>query len=46
VKELDSNWRDVIYSITKGDPGAMMEIVKFDVFEFFAYIDNNIKYKK
>jgi hypothetical protein len=43
---MDSSWNEVIYSMTKGDPGAMREIVKFDVFDFFAYMNNNIKYKK
>ena len=42
---MESNWNELLYSITKGDPGAMREIVKFDIFDFFAYI-GNIKHKK
>jgi hypothetical protein len=43
---MDSSWNEVLYSITKGDPGAMQEMLRFDVFDFFAYIENNLKRRK
>jgi hypothetical protein len=37
---LDKFWRDLIFAACGKDPGKMNEVVKMDVFDFFAYIDN------
>jgi hypothetical protein len=30
----------MIYTITKGSAAEMREVVKFDIFDFFAYVEN------
>jgi hypothetical protein len=33
-------WNDIIYVVCKGDATSMREITKFDIFDFFAFIEN------
>jgi len=43
IKSMDKYWNDLIYMVCGKDPGRMRELVKFDVFEFFAYVENSMK---
>jgi phosphorylcholine metabolism protein LicD len=43
IKEMDKYWNDMVFTICKGDPGQMREVVKFDIFEFFAFVENKTK---
>jgi len=43
VKEIDKYWNDMVFTICKGDPGQMREVVKFDIFDFFAFVENKTR---
>jgi hypothetical protein len=40
---LDVYWNDILYSVCKGDLSQMAELKKFDIFDFFDYIENKTK---
>ena len=40
IKDIDKFWNDFVYTICKGDPVEMREVVKFDIFDFFAFVEN------
>jgi hypothetical protein len=33
-------YSELIFQVTDGDPSAMQELRRFDIFEFFRFIDN------
>lgn len=43
VDELDRYWNELIYAVCDGKASEMNELKRFDVFEFFDYIDNKSK---
>jgi hypothetical protein len=45
IKEMNKYWNDLLYMVCGKDPGKMRELVKFDVFDFFNYIENYMKDK-
>jgi hypothetical protein len=46
VKEMETYWNELIYTVCKGDPAGMREIVKFNIFDFFAFVENFWKQNK
>jgi hypothetical protein len=43
---MDKFWNDLIYLICKGDAGSMREVQRFDIFDFFAFVENFRKENK
>jgi hypothetical protein len=37
---MDKYWNELLYTVCKGDAAAMREVVKFDIFDFFAFVEN------
>lgn len=40
---MDAYWNKLIYSVCKGDVSQMKDLKKFDIIDFFDYVDNRIK---
>jgi len=40
---LDNYWNELIYSVCDGKAGEMNELKKFDIMDFFDYVDNKMK---
>ena len=40
IADLDKYYNELIYTVCKGSPGEMNELKRFDIFDFFAYINN------
>ena len=40
---MDKYWNDLIYNICDGNASEMMALKKYDIFEFFDYIENKTK---
>jgi hypothetical protein len=40
---MDKYWNELIFSICKGSAVEMRELKKYDIFDFFDYIDNKSK---
>lgn len=45
IKELDKYWNNLLFNITEGSASEMKTLMTFDIFDFFAYIDNKMKDK-
>jgi hypothetical protein len=43
IAGMDKYWNDLIYSFCDGDAGEMRELKKFDIMDFFGYIENKSK---
>jgi len=43
MREMDTYWNELIYSVCKGDVSQMKDLKKFDIMDFFDYIDNKTK---
>jgi hypothetical protein len=40
---LDKYWNELIFTVTDGNASEMMALKKFNIIEFFGYVDNKIK---
>ncbi|MEN6568977.1 MAG: hypothetical protein ABFC18_03090 [Rikenellaceae bacterium] len=38
-KELDRYWDDTLFDIASGDPVRMASLKRYDIFEFFSYME-------
>jgi hypothetical protein len=45
IREWDKYWNDLIYTMCEGDPVQMSTVVRFDIFDFFAFVENFMKKK-
>jgi hypothetical protein len=45
IKEIDKYWNDLLFTVCDKDPGKMRELMKFNIFEFFDYLENYMKGK-
>ena len=43
---LDKYWNELLFSTCKGNAGSINELKRFDIYDFFSYIDNAIKDKE
>ena len=43
IEERKKMYDDLIFSHCQGDPSKIRELKRFDVFEFFTFIENNEK---
>lgn len=43
MKELDDYWNDLIFSVSGGNASEMIALRKFDIMDFFDYVDNKMK---
>lgn len=37
---MEMYWSDLLYEITGGKPTEIDRLMRFDIFEFFAYVKN------
>jgi hypothetical protein len=37
---MDKNWNELIYNVCKGNAGEMMALKKYDIMDFFDYVNN------
>jgi hypothetical protein len=40
---MDKYWNELIYDLTKGNVTEMQAIKKFDIIEFYDYVNNKTK---
>lgn len=40
---MDKYWEDLIYSVCGGNVSDMVALKKYDIVDFFNYIENKIK---
>lgn len=43
VEEMDKFWNDLIFAVCDGRATEMNELKKFEIMEFFDYIENKSK---
>lgn len=43
IEDIERYWNDLIYSVCGGDVTDMAALKKYDVFDFFSYIDKKSK---
>jgi hypothetical protein len=39
IDEIDKYWNDLLYNVCKGNAQEMMQLKKFDILEFFDYVN-------
>jgi len=44
IEATDKYWNDLLFNITEGNASEMLALKRFDIFEFFAYVDNKMKH--
>jgi hypothetical protein len=43
INEQQNNYNELIFLHCDGDPSKMNELKRFDIFDFFTFIENNEK---
>ena len=43
VKDLDNYWNDLVFSASGGNASEMAALRKFNIIDFFDYVDNKMK---
>ena len=43
VDDIDKYWSDMIYSVCDGNASEINALKRFDIFDFFVYVDNKMK---
>jgi hypothetical protein len=43
IDDLNKNWEDLIYDVCEGNAGEMNALRKFNIYDFFNYIDKKMK---
>jgi len=43
MEETDRYWNDLLFNVTEGNASEMAALKKFDIFEFFGYVENKMK---
>jgi hypothetical protein len=40
---MDTYWNDLLYSVCKGDVSQMTDLKRFEIVDFFDYVNNKTK---
>jgi hypothetical protein len=43
IIELDTYWEDLLFRVTKGSANEINSLKKYNIFDFFAYLNNAMK---
>lgn len=43
ITELDKYWNDFIYVLTGGNASEIAALKRYDIFDFFNYVENKMK---
>jgi hypothetical protein len=43
IEELEKYWNELLFTVTDGKASEMHALKKYDIIEFFSYVDNKIK---
>lgn len=43
IKDTDEYWNEILFTVCKGVPSEMAALKRYDVFDFFDYIENKNK---
>lgn len=43
IDDLDAYWNDLLFSVCDGKAGEMNELKRFEIMDFFDYIENKSK---
>jgi hypothetical protein len=43
--ELETYWNELLYVVCKGLPESINALRKYEIFDFFDYLESNIKHK-
>jgi hypothetical protein len=46
IEEMSKYWNELIFMVCKGDATAIREVIKFDIFDFFGFVENYRKGNK
>lgn len=46
LRDMESYWGKVIYSVCRGNPADMRALRTFDIIDFFSYLEEVIQRKK
>lgn len=46
IEELDKYWNELVYEVCTGDASEMNALKKFNIFDFFDFVDNKMKDRK
>lgn len=43
MEELDKYWNDLLFNVSEGNATEMAALRRFDIMEFFGYVENKMR---